>query len=222
MKSRRVKLLIGDAVAGIGLLAMAPIAAAASSMGFGARDGRGPITGPGFGPADPPNRAGQTSEASDTFDTISGSRGYQYSLVAVAATPLRMERTDLVAELRPGKTIAQVANEHNIAPKTLVDAFVAARAEQLKTLITDGHMTQADADALLSTARIHATEQIEDSNTSNARRISSSWLTRHSTTIGGAYRTSITSPALHKPHCSANHHGHEYRRRNLRQPSFLC
>ena len=110
-------------------------------------------------------------------------------------------------------------NEHNVAPKTLVDAFVAARAEQLKTLIAAGRTTQADADALLATARTHATEQIENSNTSNACRISSSWLTRPSTTIGGAYRTSVTSPALHKPQCRDYQQHNQRYSRDRRNPS---
>lgn len=158
MRSRRMKIIVGAVVAGIALLALTPVVAAAAGA-FGARDGSGPIGGGSFGPVGAANRAGQTATASDTISVMGGN---QYSLVAVAASELNMERTALVAELRAGKTIAQVAAEHNVASSTIVDAFVAARADLLKAMVADGRITQAEADALLAQAREHATEQISE------------------------------------------------------------
>lgn len=159
MRSRRLKIITAVVVTGIALLALTPIVGAAAAKGFGPGDGSGPITGASFGPAGFANRAGQANAASDMTGMQAGR---QYSLVAVAATQLKMDQTDLVAELRAGKTIAQVAKEHNVATNTIVDAFVATRADLLKAQVADGHLTQAQADSMLATIRTHATEQINE------------------------------------------------------------
>jgi hypothetical protein len=160
MKSRWIKVLVGVFIAGAALLALTPfVFAAASDGGFGVRDGSGPIIGAHIGandttPMGPP--AGRQAAMAGVMG------GPQFSLVAVAAAQMQLEHTALVAELRSGKTIAQVASEHNVATATIVDAFVAAHAELLKAQVADGRLTQAQADALLAQARTHATEQISE------------------------------------------------------------
>jgi hypothetical protein len=82
-----------------------------------------------------------------------GNGGPQQSLVAVAAETLGMSQTDLVAELRGGKTIAQVATEKNVAPDAIADAFVATRAARLEAAVAAGRLTPAEAEARLVTMR---------------------------------------------------------------------
>ena len=74
--------------------------------------------------------------------------GSTNSLVSVAADVLGMERADLVAELQAGKTIAQVA-EGLVDPQTIVDAFIAIRAEKLAEAVANGCITQEQADLML-------------------------------------------------------------------------
>ena len=74
--------------------------------------------------------------------------GPEQSLVAVAAETLDMEQADLVAELQGGKTLAEVANAHNVAAQDIVDAFLTPRADFLAQAVADGKITQADADAM--------------------------------------------------------------------------
>jgi hypothetical protein len=89
-----------------------------------------------------------------------GFGGPQNSLVAVAAQVLGMDQPTLVATLNTGKTIADVAKEKGIATDKIVDAFLAARAEMLKTAVAAGRMTQAQADTMLATMKAQATVQL--------------------------------------------------------------
>ena len=82
------------------------------------------------------------------------------SLITVAAEQLSMTPTDLLAELQAGKTIAQVAGEKGVAVETIVEAFVAGRAEQLTQLVANGQLTQEQADAMLATMRANVTAQV--------------------------------------------------------------
>jgi hypothetical protein len=75
--------------------------------------------------------------------------GSTNSLVAVAADVLEMEQADLAAELQAGKTIAQVAQERGVDPQTIVDAFIAIRAEILAEAVANGCITQEQADLML-------------------------------------------------------------------------
>jgi hypothetical protein len=88
--------------------------------------------------------------------------GPQQSLVGIAAQQLGLERTDLVAQLQAGKTIAQVAGERNVAPDTIVNAFVAERQARMAQAVANGRMTQAEADAMLATARATATARLSE------------------------------------------------------------
>jgi hypothetical protein len=64
----------------------------------------------------------------------------------VAADTIHVDQQTLVSELRAGKTVADVANEHQVAPQTVVDAIVAAGKTRIATALTNGTLTQAQAD----------------------------------------------------------------------------
>jgi hypothetical protein len=119
----------------IGLFAVGSVASAQGPQPGGA--GRGPGGRGGFG-------------------------GQQDSLVAVAAQVLGMDQAALVSTLNSGKTIADVAKDKGVALDKIVDAFVAQRAEALKSAVAAGRMTQAQADTQLATVKTDVTAQLSD------------------------------------------------------------
>ena len=54
---------------------------------------------------------------------------------------LGMERVDLVAELRGGKTIAAIAGERGVDVQVVIDALVAAESAHLDRLVTAGRLS---------------------------------------------------------------------------------
>jgi len=80
------------------------------------------------------------------------------SLIAVAADKLGMTVDELKTQLKDGKTVADLAKEKGVDLQTIVDAFMAARQETLNQAVTDGKMTQEQADKMLENMR----EMIED------------------------------------------------------------
>lgn len=123
------------------------------------RQGNGPMMGRDFG-----FRSGMGPRFGDGFRAGMGNGwgGPKNSLVAVAAEQLGLTRPELVAELQTGKTIAEVAAEHEVAVDTIVQAFLAPRAERLAELVADGQLTQEQADTILATMEAKATEHISE------------------------------------------------------------
>ncbi len=91
---------------------------------------------------------------------MGGWGGPQNSLVAVAAKILGIDQATLVSTLNGGKTIADVAKDKGIALDKIVDAFLAPRVEYLKSAVTAGRFTQAQADAWLATMKTNVTAQL--------------------------------------------------------------
>jgi len=98
--------------------------------------------------------------------------GFGGSLIDVVAKSLGIEPADLLTELQAGKTIAQLAKEHNVSTETIVNDIVAARKEVLDQAVADGNLTQAQADAILNAMRAIAPTFLERSFGSGA---SGSW-----------------------------------------------
>ncbi len=86
--------------------------------------------------------------------------GPSNSLVAVAAQVLGLERTELVAALAQGQTIADVAAAKGVALDTIVDAMLAPRVAFLNEAVAAGRLTQAQADTMLATMRTNVTAQL--------------------------------------------------------------
>lgn len=168
MKRWIVAVLATSALVGVGgALAFAPAALAAWHGGdAGARDGTGPIIGAAFGPG---QATGLRNGAGPLHGANGGALGPQYSLVAIAAEQLAMSQTDLVAALQSGKTVAQVAAEQKVDTSTIVDAFIAPRADLLNQRFADGQLTQAQADTMLAVIKAHVTEQLNQPWTEWAR-----------------------------------------------------
>lgn len=130
-------------------------------FGFGPHMGRGGNFGPGFNGAFGPGM-GRGFAAGSMFGAGPRWGGPEHSLIAVAAEQLGMEPAELITELQSGKTVAQVAEEKGVALQTIVDAFLAPRAEQLTEMVNNGQLTQEQADALLAMMTANVTEHLTE------------------------------------------------------------
>lgn len=139
-----------------GLLIALFALAVSGSAALAARPADPPGPGTGYGPG-----IGMTPGAGPQAGRVGGAA--TTSLVAVAAEKLGMTRADLAAVLQTGKTIGQVADEHQVARTAIVDAFLAPRATQLAQRVANGQITQAQADQMLTTMRTQVTAQLDQS-----------------------------------------------------------
>lgn len=73
-----------------------------------------------------------------------------------AATALGIEPSELMQQLRDGKTIAQVAADKGVDVQTVIDAMVAELSTHLDEEVAEGDLTQEEADA----RKAEATERI--------------------------------------------------------------
>ncbi len=60
----------------------------------------------------------------------------------------------------PGTTIAAVAKEQGVDVQTVIDALVTEMQSHLKTAVTDGKLTQAQADRMSANATERATAMV--------------------------------------------------------------
>ncbi len=63
--------------------------------------------------------------------------------VGVAADAIGIDRADLVKDVRDGKSVADIAKAHNVDPKSVVDALVAAGSKRVDTAVSNDRI---DAD----------------------------------------------------------------------------
>ena len=68
-------------------------------------------------------------------------------LIGVAADTIGIESSALLAAMRDGQTVAEVAEDNGVDPSAVVDAIVAAQRERLDQAVEDGELTQEEADA---------------------------------------------------------------------------
>ena len=144
----------------IAVLALAPAAFAQGPFNDdGSGFSRGSMMRAGFG-TDNWQRLGNAADPA--FGMGSRRDGATGSLITVAAEQLGMTPTELVTELQAGKTIAQVAGEKGIAVETIAEASVALRAERVAELVTNGQLTQEQADAMLADMRANVTARLSE------------------------------------------------------------
>ena len=121
--------------------------------------GSGPMMRTDFGPGNGQRMGNAANPAFGMGPRWGGSSG---SLITVTAEQLGLTPTELVTELQAGKTIAQVAEEKGVAVETIVEAFVALRAERLAELVANGQLTQEQADAMLAAMRANVTARLSE------------------------------------------------------------
>jgi lambda repressor-like predicted transcriptional regulator len=93
--------------------------------------------------------------------------GGDVNIMNVVAKALGLEQTALQTELQNGKTIAQLAKEKNVSTDTIVNAIVAAYKTSLDLAVTNGYLTQTQADAILEAVRAFAPTYLDRSFVSN-------------------------------------------------------
>jgi hypothetical protein len=71
-------------------------------------------------------------------------------MLHVSADTIGVSVDDLTAALQAGQTIADVANAHSVNPADVVTAIVNAGTAKLDQAVTDGQLTQVQADKLKS------------------------------------------------------------------------
>lgn len=84
--------------------------------------------------------------ATDTLDT--------------AADAIGIQPSELLSSIRDGRTIAEVAEAHDVPVGEVVDAVVAAEQDRLDELVADGRLTQEQADALSVDLEERATDLV--------------------------------------------------------------
>ncbi len=153
------------------VLALAPVVFAQGPLNQdNSAYGSGSMMGDSFGPGSMMMRGGFGAAGWSQQGYASGPRfgmgprwgGPAGSLITVAAEQLSMTPAELLAELQAGQTIAQVAGEKGVAVETIVEAFVALRAERLAELVTNGQLTQEQADAMLAAMRANVTARLSE------------------------------------------------------------
>lgn len=89
------------------------------------------------------------------------------AIVTLAVLRLAAEQTGLtvpniVKEIRSGKSLADVLKEHKIDPTSFINSAVNATKKRLDQAVTNGRITQADADKRLEEFHQRLTEQINN------------------------------------------------------------
>lgn len=77
------------------------------------------------------------------------------------ATALNMTAAELQTELQAGKSVADVASAKNVSLDTVVNAVIAAQTTTLNQAVTDGRITQAQADATIANLKITVPAQLQ-------------------------------------------------------------
>ena len=149
-------LKIGTLAAALAVFALMAFGAAAFAQGPNPQNtppATGPVYGQGYGMGSGMMGGG-----------MMGGRmgGQQNSLVAVAAKVLGLDQTALVTTLNSGKTIADVAKDKGVSTDKIVDEFLAPRLANLKSAVDAKRMTQAQADAMISTMKANVTAQLSN------------------------------------------------------------
>jgi uncharacterized protein (DUF433 family) len=80
--------------------------------------------------------------------------------IGVAAQTIGIEPSELLAEVRDGATIAQVAEEHGVDPQAVIDAIAAEQRDRLDQAVEDGLLTQEEADERSAELEERATDLV--------------------------------------------------------------
>lgn len=82
--------------------------------------------------------------------------------LSAAAEALGMTDAELRAAAEEGTTLSDLAEQEGVSEDALVDALVAAAKERLAAAVTDGRITQEQADARAADLETRITESLDD------------------------------------------------------------
>lgn len=95
---------------------------------------------------DPPDGAGRQVQNSGQGFLSPGLGRSNGGMVSAVAEFLGIDVSDLIAGRQSGKSMVQIAEEKGKGGQELVDYVVGQRSEQIDRLVTDGKITQEQAD----------------------------------------------------------------------------
>jgi hypothetical protein len=84
-------------------------------------------------------------------------------VLGLAAEQTGLDRQEIVQQIRDGKSLADILAEHNIEVAAFIDSAVTQAQERLTNAVTNGRITQEQADSLIQTFRERLTERISQS-----------------------------------------------------------
>jgi hypothetical protein len=123
-----------------------------------------------FGPSVAGAQSSSSSGSSSSTDTAPappdgpGPRGPHghgpHADLSVAASTIGISEADLKAALESGQSIADVATAHSVDPQTVIDAMVADAQAKLADAVTNGDLTQEQADARSADLEQHITDLV--------------------------------------------------------------
>lgn len=88
-------------------------------------------------------------------------RGGMHHLdLSVAASTIGISEADLRTALQSGQSIADVAKAHNVDPQTVIDALVADAKQHLADDVSNGRLTQDQADRMSADLATHITDEV--------------------------------------------------------------
>lgn len=105
------------------------------------------------------DKVATTLDSSNALRGGRGGHGGGHDLTT-AATTLGMTETDLRTALQSGKSLAQVAQDKGVAVDKLIAALVAAEKTHIAQDVTDGKLTQAQADERLADLTTRVTDRV--------------------------------------------------------------
>ena len=79
-----------------------------------------------------------------------GAADGRHDLFGAAATALKMTNEELFSSLHSGKNLKEIATDQNVDYATVTKAILDAAKTDLDTLVSSGHLTKAQEDAMLS------------------------------------------------------------------------
>lgn len=89
----------------------------------------------------------------------------------VVADALGIDVDTLRSELQAGKTIAEIAGEQGVDVQAVIDALVAEATERVGEAVTDGRLTQEEADARLADLTTRITDRVNNGGPLGERRM---------------------------------------------------
>ena len=167
--------LSGAALAGPALAATGSTTAPASTTAEGAR-GADRITSALAGRvSDGTLTQAQADQVAATLAASGGERGRgkrggRGPGLGAAATALGLSEADLRTALQGGQSLAQVAQAQGVDVDTLIADLVAAEQTRTAQAVTDGKLTQAQADERLADVTARVTGRVDDTRSASPVR----------------------------------------------------
>ena len=102
----------------------------------------------------------QADKVIDAIDAAAPDRGPRGGRLEVAATAIGISVENLLSELGPNKSLADVAKAHGVDVQKVIDALVADATTHIDQAVTDGKLTAAQAATVKSTLVDRITKRV--------------------------------------------------------------